>query len=131
METKAANDQEFVVSHYNEEDFLQGGLRTYAKYRDLGLLEATHGQAQAHVIRLVEPCSDEVRKRHFHDTQYQLVYCLQGWMKIKIEGQGLITMKKGSFWNFPPGTKHTVMDYSEDCENLEINFPGVFSTVEC
>ena len=130
MNAKAQTEQKFVVSHLREEDFKSGGLRTYAKYRDLGLVEATHGEAQAHVIRLVEPCSDEVRKRHFHDVKFQLVYCLQGWMKIDIEGQGVITMKKGSFWNFPPGIKHTVMDYSDDCENLEINLPADFSTVE-
>ena len=124
------NKQDFVCTPLREEDFKSGGLRAYANYRDLGLLEASHGQAQAHVIRLVEPCSDAVRKRHYHDTQFQLVYCLKGWMKIDIEGQGVITMKEGTFWNFPPGTVHTVLDYSVGCENLEINFPGEFKTIE-
>ena len=39
----------FTVSHHREEDFDQG-LRTYAKYRDLGIAPATGGMVQAHVI---------------------------------------------------------------------------------
>ena len=34
--------QKFTVSHHREEDFEQG-LRSYAKYRDLGLAPATSG----------------------------------------------------------------------------------------
>src|SRR5689334_23442454 len=34
--------QRFVVSHQREEDFAEG-LRRYAKYRDLGIAEATNG----------------------------------------------------------------------------------------
>jgi hypothetical protein len=45
---------QFAFSHYREEDFDQG-LRTYAKYRDLGLAPATGGMVQAHVIRMLPP----------------------------------------------------------------------------
>ena len=44
--------QRFVVSHHREEDF-EGGLRRYAKYRDLGIARATNGMVRAHVIRFV------------------------------------------------------------------------------
>jgi hypothetical protein len=44
--------QTFVASHLDERDFKQG-LRSYAKYRDLGIAAATGGLAQAHVIRLI------------------------------------------------------------------------------
>ena len=44
--------QRIAVSHHREEDFKADGLRAYAKYRDLGIAEASHGLAQAHVIRL-------------------------------------------------------------------------------
>src|SRR5207302_1588122 len=46
--------QRFVVSHHREEDF-EGGLRRYAKYRDLGIARATNGMVRAHVIRFVPP----------------------------------------------------------------------------
>ena len=48
----------FTVSHHREQDFDQG-LRTYAKYRDLGIAPATGGMVQAHVIRFIPPFKPE------------------------------------------------------------------------
>jgi hypothetical protein len=122
--------QSFVVSHLNEADFKADGLRTYARYRDLGLAPATGGMVQAHVIRLTPPCTDEVRKRHYHKVDLQMVYVLKGWMKNEFEGQGEQTMRAGSCWIQPSGIRHTVLDYSDDCEVLEIILPAEFDTVE-
>src|SRR4029078_8968127 len=66
--------QRIALSHHREEDFKADGLRTYAKYRDLGIAEASHGLAQAHVIRLQGPCDPkEVVKLHFHDGALHIV----------------------------------------------------------
>src|SRR4051812_29396384 len=73
-----AGPQRFWVSHLDENDFKASGLRPYARYRDLGIGEATSGLAQAHVIRMVPPCADEVRVRHRHDVAFQIVYVLKG-----------------------------------------------------
>src|SRR2546423_7369396 len=59
----ARHKQRIAISHHREEDFKADGLRTYAKYRDLGIAAASHGLAQAHVIRLQGPCHpDEASK---------------------------------------------------------------------
>jgi uncharacterized RmlC-like cupin family protein len=102
----------------------------YARYRDLGIAAASAGLCQAHVIRLIGPCTDEVRKRHYHDTELQLIYVLKGWMKNEFEGHGEQLMEAGSCWLQPPGIEHTVLDYSDDCEVLEIIVPADFKTVE-
>ncbi len=120
----------FTVSHVNEEDFKADGLRTYARYRDLGIAAATGGLCQAHVIRFTPPCTDEVRKRHVHQVDLQLVYVLQGWMKNEFDGHGEQMMSAGSCWLQPSGIKHTVLDYSPDCEVLEIIVPADFKTEE-
>jgi uncharacterized RmlC-like cupin family protein len=122
--------QRFTVSHHREEDFKPDGLRAYALYRDLGIAAATAGLCQAQVIRLLGPCTDDVRKRHFHETELQLVYVLKGWMKNEFEGHGEELMQAGSCWLQPPGIEHTVLDYSDDCEVLEIIVPADFKTVE-
>ena len=120
----------FVASHLREEDF-DGGLRRYAEYRDLGMSKATGGMVQAHVIRFVPPCRpEEVSKLHFHDVEFQMVYVLKGWIKTELDGQGAITMQTGSAWIQPPRIKHKVLDYSDDCEVLEIVLPADFKTVE-
>jgi hypothetical protein len=122
--------QSFTVSHLGEADFKPDGLRSYAQYRDLGIAAATAGLCQAHVIRFVPPCTDEVRKRHRHAADLQLVYVLQGWVKNEFEGVGEQMMSTGTCWLQPSGIKHTVLDYSADCEVLEIVVPADFRTEE-
>ena len=41
-----------------------------------------------------------------------------------------MTMREGSCWLQPPKIKHKVLDYSDDCELLEIILPADFETVE-
>jgi hypothetical protein len=123
--------QRIAISHYRDEDFKADGLRTYAHYRDLGIAEASHGLARAHVIRLIGPCDPaQVSKLHFHDVEFQMVYVLKGWVKTYMEGQGETLMQQGSSWTQPPRVNHLIMDYSDDVELLEIILPADFKTVE-
>src|SRR5579863_10744870 len=65
---RPAAKQKFTVSHYREEDFKDGGLRSHATYRDLGISAATDGMVQAHVIRHVRPAANEgAGKLHYHE----------------------------------------------------------------
>ncbi len=128
VSTKAP--QVFAVSHLDQADFKADGLRAYALYRDLGIAAASSGRCQAHVIRFVPPCTDAVRKRHVHEVELQLVYVLQGWIKNEFEGHGEQMMSAGSCWLQPAGIRHTVLDYSPDCEVLEIIVPADFKTEE-
>ena len=120
--------QQFLVNHLDDASFASG-LRSYAQYRDLGIAAATHGLATAQVIRFQPPCTDEVRQRHFHNVQLQMIYVLKGWIKSEFEGEGAHVMKAGSCWIQPPGIHHMVLDYSDDCEVLEIVLPAEFETV--
>jgi mannose-6-phosphate isomerase-like protein (cupin superfamily) len=129
--TKARPKQRIAISHHREEDFKADGLRSYAHYRDLGIADASHGLAQAHVIRLIGPCNPaEVSKLHYHDVEFQMVYVLKGWVKTYMEGQGETLMKEGSAWTQPPRIRHLIMDYSDDLELLEVILPAEFKTVE-
>lgn len=129
--TKARPKQRIAISHHREEDFKADGLRAYAKYRDLGIATASHGLAQAHVIRLQGPCNpDEVSKLHFHDVDFQMVYVLKGWVKTYMEGEGETLMQQGSAWTQPPRIRHMILDYSDDVELLEVILPAEFKTVE-
>jgi quercetin dioxygenase-like cupin family protein len=86
---------------------------------------------RAHVIKMVPPCDPAVvSKRHYHDVEFQMIYVLKGWLKGEFDGTGVVTMREGSCWLQPPRIKHTVLDYSDDCELLEIIMPADFDTVE-
>ena len=79
--------QQFMVNHFKERDFKKG-LRSYASYRDLGILKATNGSVQAHVIRLHGPCDPEVVSiRHVHGVQFQFLYMLKGWLIGEYNGK--------------------------------------------
>jgi hypothetical protein len=121
--------QRFTISHHDEAAFTTGGLRDYSAYRDLGVAEATNGLARAHVIRMVAPYRPELSKRHHHDVQFQMVYCLKGWFETEFEGIGRQRLVAGSCWVQPPNIRHTVVGWSDDCELLEVLMPAEHATV--
>jgi hypothetical protein len=128
---RARPKQRIAISHHRDEDFKADGLRAYAQYRDLGIVEASNGVARAHVIRLLGPCnSEEVSKLHFHNVDFQMVYVLKGWVKTYLEGHGETMMQQGSAWTQPPRIRHMILDYSDDVELLEVILPADFKTVE-
>jgi mannose-6-phosphate isomerase-like protein (cupin superfamily) len=121
--------QPFMVQHLKDAAF-KAGLRSYASYRDLGIQEATQGTAVAHIIRLKGPCDPKVVSiRHKHLVQFQFLYMLKGWLEGEYDGRR-VRMEEGSCWIQPPGIPHTVLDYSDGCEMLELILPGTFETVE-
>ena len=128
---RARPKQRVVISHHREEDFRTDGLRAYARYRDLGIADASNGLARAHVIRFAGPCDPaEVSRLHFHDVEFQMIYVLKGWVKTYMEGEGETLMQAGSAWTQPPRIRHMILDYSDDAEVLEIILPADFKTTE-
>ena len=121
--------QSFVVSHLNESDFKTGGLRSYSAYRDLGIAAATKGLATGDVIHMTAPFTEEQRQKHQHNVEFQLIYVLKGWFKNEFEGEGVHIMREGSCWIQPPGIRHSVLGWSDDCELLEIILPAERETV--
>jgi mannose-6-phosphate isomerase-like protein (cupin superfamily) len=127
----ARRKHKFLAKKFRPEDFKADGLRSYALYRDLGVKDATHGMAIAHVIRMVGPCDPKVvSKLHTHEADFQMIYVLKGSMTGEYEGHGVHTLTEGDCWLQPKNIKHKVLDYSDDCELLEIVMPADFATVE-
>jgi len=128
---KARRQHKFVSSHLGPGAFKADGLRTYAHYRDLGIKDATHGMALAHVIRFQGQCDPKVvSKDHLHEADFQMIYVLKGTITTEIKGQGVHTMHAGDCWLQPHSAVHKVLDYSDGCEVLEIVMPANFKTVE-
>lgn len=121
--------QQFMVKHLKERDFKKG-LRSYASYRDLGVFDATSGGVQAHVIRLHGPCDPGVVSiPHLHGVQFQFLYMLKGWLLGEYGGKK-VRMEEGTCLLQPNSIPHTVLDYSDGCEMIELILPGTFKTVE-
>lgn len=120
--------QGFTVSHAGDARF-ERGLRAFFEYRDLGIRRATQGRVEAHVIRAAAG-QDFSSQPHRHDTEFQLVYVLKGWIEFEYEGQGAVRLEAGSCVYQPPGIRHRELGHSEDVEMLEVVLPAGFTTQE-
>jgi len=119
---------QFSVSHERNARFASQGLRAFFEYRDLGIREATGGRVTAHIIR-AKPGEAVVGGPHYHEVEFQLVYCLKGWIKFHYEGVGEVLLEPGTCVHQPPGIRHTELGHSDDVELLEIVMPADFETV--
>jgi len=120
--------QGFTVSHLRDARF-ESGLRSFFEYRDLGIAQATGGRVVAHVIR-GKPGAPISGQPHRHETTFQLVYVLKGWIEFEYEGQGVVRLEAGSCVHQPPLIRHRELGHSDDVELLEIVMPADFSTEE-
>ena len=118
--------QGFVVSHVRDARF-ERGLRSFFEYRDLGIKQVTDGRVAAHVIRAAAG-TDFLSQPHFHQTTFQLVYVLKGWIEFEYEGQGTVRLEAGSCVHQPPTIRHREVGHSADIEMLEVVLPANFST---
>ena len=120
--------QGFVVSNAKDSTF-ERGLRSFYEYRDLGIKDATAGRVVAHVIRAAAG-TEFSSQPHIHNTTFQLVYVLKGWIEFEYEGQGRVRLEAGSCVHQPPQIRHREVGHSEDVEMLEIVLPANFKTEE-
>jgi quercetin dioxygenase-like cupin family protein len=118
----------FVASHAKDARF-ERGLRSFFEYRDLGIKQATDGQVVAHVIRAAAG-TELSGQPHMHQTHFQLVYILKGWIEFEYEGQGVVRLEEGSCVYQPPGIRHREAGHSPDIEMLEVVMPAGFATEE-
>jgi len=121
-------NQGFVATHARDAAF-ERGLRAFFEYRDLGIRAATGGRVAAHVIRAAEG-TEFASQPHLHETSFQLVYVLKGWIEFEYEGQGSVRLEAGSCVYQPPGIRHRELGHSADLELLEVVMPADFKTVE-
>ncbi len=124
----SASRHKFAVKQERDSEFQTEGLRTYLKYRDLGVKEATGGDYLAHVIRPNGECPPGGAGRHIHKLDFQMNYVVKGWVTMWIEGQGEVTIRAGGCWVQPPAIVHDLVGYSEDAEWVEITGPAEFET---
>src|SRR2546425_9259037 len=83
----------FAVSHARDARF-ERGLRSFFEYRDLGIKQATEGRVCAHIIRAAG--GEFSGQPHFHETTFQMIFILKGWIEFEFEGQGTLRLEAGS-----------------------------------
>lgn len=127
MSTMPAFD--FSIARLADTPFEDGGeMRPAFDYRDLGIIKATSGHVDAHIVRAKKGQCLPIAW-HAHDYQFSMFYVLKGWLKLEF-AHGVEVCEAGTCVCQPSRIPHAVLDYSEDFEVLEINMPAKFATYD-
>ena len=118
--------QDVVVSRQADESFGVG--RAGMLYRDL-IPHRFGGNIIASHIRIADagPVPDFV---HHHGVDFQLIYCVRGWVDVLYEDQGeRLRLTPGDCFLQPPHIRHRVMEASAGLEVVEISCPAEHETL--
>jgi quercetin dioxygenase-like cupin family protein len=118
-----------AISRKAQPDY-RPGRRTFFKYRDLGVAEATGGQMRAQVMEAITGMT-EPTGWHVHHCQAQFVYVLKGWVELEFEGGTRTRLEAGDSVMIPGEMKHNEFGTSDDVEILELSIPGPMGTTPC
>jgi len=120
--TLPKNEPQLVISHQNDSAKWHQG-RAGMRYRDL-IPARQGGRFIASHILIPEagPVPDYV---HYHQIRFQMIYCLQGWVKVVYEDQGdPFILNAGDSVLQPPQIRHRVLESSADLEVVELGSPA-------
>jgi quercetin dioxygenase-like cupin family protein len=114
-----------------EARYTDGGLRSFFEYRDMGIAAATNGVLRVQLVRAARKSSDAKGGTgvHFHTANIHVVYMVHGWAKFDYDGVDTL-VEAGDCVHQRPGIVHSLYDWSDDMEFMEIILPGDFATTE-
>lgn len=121
-----ANQPSLIVTRAGGDGFGTG--RAGMQYRDL-IPDRYGGRFIASHIRILEggPVPDYV---HHHHIRFQLIYCVNGWVRVAYEDQGEpMTMQAGDCFLQPPHIRHRVLECSDRMEVVEVACPAEHATL--
>jgi len=99
------------------------GRRSFFKYRDLGVTDATGGKMRAQVTSATQGLG-EPTGWHYHVCDHQLVYMLKGWVDLEFEDGTKVHLTPG-------GMRHNETATADELELLEVSVPAEMKTVVC
>jgi mannose-6-phosphate isomerase-like protein (cupin superfamily) len=125
------NERALKLRHATKESApFAPGRRSFFKYRDLGVTDASHGAMRAQVMSAISGMT-EPTGWHYHQCQGQFVYALKGWVDLEFETGEKIRLGAGESLFIPGGMRHNETDISDDLEILELSIPADMGTVAC
>jgi mannose-6-phosphate isomerase-like protein (cupin superfamily) len=114
-----------------EARYADGGLRSFFVYRDMGVIAATKGKLRVQLVRAARKSCEAKGGTglHFHTAEIHVVYMVRGWAKFDYAGVDTL-VEAGDCVHQRPGIVHSLNDWSDDMEFMEIIAPADFATTE-
>lgn len=106
------------------------GRRSFFKYRELGVTEASNGAMRAQVTEASQGIT-EPTGWHYHVCEQQFIYMLKGWVDLEFEDGRKIRLTQGDSMMIPGGTRHNETATADEMDILEISVPAKMGTVVC
>ena len=106
------------------------GRRSFFKYRELGVTEASNGAMRAQVTEASQGIT-EPTGWHYHVCEQQFIYMLKGWVDLEFEDGRKVRLKQGDSMMIPGGTRHNETATADEMDILEISVPAKMGTVVC
>lgn len=106
------------------------GRRSFFRYRDLGVADATGGKVRAQVMEAITGMT-EPTGWHVHHCEAQFVYVLKGWVDLEFEDGTRTRLEAGDAVMIPGEMRHNEFGTSDDVEILELSVPGPMGTSPC
>ena len=108
--------------------YCDSGLRSFFVYRDAEVIAATNGQVLVRATRKSAEAKGGAGF-HFHTADVHVVYMVRGWARFDYDGVDTL-VEAGDCVHQRPGIVHSLYDWSDDMEFMEIIMPGDFATTE-
>jgi quercetin dioxygenase-like cupin family protein len=107
------------------------GLRAFFVYRDMGIVDATRGRLRVQLVRAARKSSEAKGGTgyHIHTADLHVVYMVRGWARFDYDGVDTL-VEAGDCVHQRPGIVHSLYDWSDDMEFMEIIAPPDFATTE-
>ena len=106
------------------------GRRSFFKYRDLGVTDATDGKMRAQVTSATQGLGQPTGW-HYHVCEHQLVYMLKGWVDLEFEDGRKIRLMPGEFADATWRNAAYEIGTADELELLEVSVPAEMKTVGC
>jgi len=106
------------------------GRRSFLKYQDLGVTDASSGRMRAQVMSATAGMTKPTGW-HYHVCDGQFVYVLKGWVDLEFEDGQKLRVQGGESLYIPGGLLHNETATSETLEILEVSVPADMGTVAC
>ena len=126
---RAEPKMKVAVTSAKQPDYVEG-RRSFFKYRDLGVTDASAGWMRAQVMRAVTGMT-EPTGWHYHVCDGQFVYALKGFVELEFADGTQCRLEAGDSCFIPGGLPHNELRTSDDVEILEVCLPANMGTVPC
>ena len=123
-------DAQKVVVSFGRAPVYTPGRRSWVKYRELGVTDASERRMRAQVIG-AETGDNKPTGWHLHRCEMQFLYVLSGAIHIAFSPDNVVRLGAGDSIMIPGGTMHMELGEPDGVQVLEVSVPADMGTEDC